>query len=63
MRLAAAPVDGQANEGLVRFLAALFDVPRSAVQITHGAAAREKRLLIQGLDAEAVLRRLGPPTD
>ncbi|HEX2864908.1 MAG TPA: DUF167 domain-containing protein [Deinococcales bacterium] len=42
VRLAAKPVDGAANEELVRFLAATLGVPRSAVVIASGHAARRK---------------------
>jgi uncharacterized protein (TIGR00251 family) len=40
--VAAPPVDGAANEELVRVLAEHFDVPKRALTITHGTAGRSK---------------------
>ncbi len=47
-RLAAAPVDGAANAGLVALVARTFGVPRRAVTIVAGDTARLKRLHIVG---------------
>jgi uncharacterized protein (TIGR00251 family) len=58
IKLAAPPVDGAANEELVRFLAERLGVPRGAVQIVAGLTARRKVLQIDGVDspsAEALL--------
>lgn len=58
VRLAAPPVDGQANVALVEFLAGVLGVPRRAVSILHGDKARQKRVLITGLPAADVASRL-----
>ena len=63
IRLAAPPVDGAANEELVRFLADRLGVSRRAVTIVRGAAARRKAITIEGLSAESVVRALLRPTD
>ncbi|SFN99986.1 DUF167 family protein [Sphingomonas sp. OK281] len=47
-RLAAAPVDGAANAGLVALVAKTFGVPKRAVSIISGDTARLKRLHIAG---------------
>jgi len=47
-RLAAAPVDGAANAGLVALVAKTFCVPKRAVTIISGDSARLKRLHIVG---------------
>jgi len=47
-RLAAAPVDGAANAGLVALVAKTFRVPKRAVTIIAGDTARLKRLHIAG---------------
>jgi uncharacterized protein len=53
VRLAAAPVDGAANDALIAFLADLLHCPRRAIAIVSGVRARDKRLHIDGLsDAE-----------
>lgn len=36
------PVDGRANEAVIRVLAEYFKVPRSQVRIVAGATSREK---------------------
>lgn len=56
--LAAAPVDGEANQELVRTLADHFGVPRRQVELTAGQAGRTKRVRIAGLDEAAVLARI-----
>jgi uncharacterized protein (TIGR00251 family) len=63
IKLQAQPVDGKANDALVRYLAERLDVPRKAVTLTHGAASRQKTLAISGLESEAVKRLLLPPGD
>lgn len=59
IRIAAPPVDGAANEALVRFLAERLEVPRSAVSLEAGAAGRSKVVAVAGLAIEAAARRLG----
>ena len=58
VRIAAAPVDGAANEALVAVLAASFDLPRRAVFITSGARARTKRLRFEGVTSGTLDARL-----
>ena len=59
IRLAASPVDGAANEALVRFLAERLKVPRSSVALMAGAGARAKVLAVTGIGLEQAVRRLG----
>ncbi|MDL2284198.1 DUF167 domain-containing protein [Oxalobacter sp. OttesenSCG-928-P03] len=47
IRLQAPPVDGKANEALIRFIADQLDLPKSSVQITHGFTSRRKLLDIR----------------
>jgi len=56
--LAAPPVDGAANEELVRFLARTLGIPKGAVRLVRGETARHKQLEIAGLDLEEVHARL-----
>lgn len=60
LRLQAPPVDGKANDALVRYLAARLNVPRSAIAISHGHTARRKQIEIRssGLSAAEAERRL-----
>ncbi|HEX7694014.1 MAG TPA: DUF167 domain-containing protein [Sphingomonas sp.] len=54
-RLNAPPVDGAANEALVKVVAEHFGVAKRAVRLIAGERARIKRLAIEG-DAEALAK-------
>jgi uncharacterized protein (TIGR00251 family) len=47
IKITAAPVDGRANDHLIRYLARLFDVPRSRVDLLAGHGSRCKRVRIR----------------
>ena len=59
VRLAAPPVDGAANEELIRFLAERLGVPRRALRLVAGQAARRKIVDVEGLTDDEAARRLG----
>jgi hypothetical protein len=62
IRLAAPPVDGAANDELVRFLAEQLGVPRRAVRLVAGAGARRKVVVVDGVAADDAIRvLLAPP--
>ena len=54
VRLAAPPVDGAANEELVRLLARRLGVARRDVSIVGGATSRSKLVDVRGVSVEAV---------
>lgn len=56
LRLAAPPVDGEANRVLVRFLADRFAVPQRDVEILRGAAGRRKTVQVRGAGPGAAAR-------
>lgn len=58
VRVAAPPVDGRANEALMRLLASRLGVPHSAVEVVGGHTARQKVVAIDGLNAPEVHARL-----
>ena len=58
VRLAAAPVDGAANDELIEVLASALSVPKRRVSVISGARARDKRVLVEGVSLEAVRARL-----
>ena len=63
VRRKAAPVDGQANEALCRFIAKQGGVPYSAVEIVRGNTARVKVVRIDGLsESEARTRLIRGPS-
>ncbi len=49
VRLAAPPVEGAANEELIRMLARSFGLPRAAVEIVTGHSSRVKQVRVDGL--------------
>ncbi len=58
--LQAPPVEGRANEALVRFLAATLGVPPRQVVLVGGERSRDKRVELHGVEAAAAMRALAP---
>ena len=60
IRLQAQPIEGKANEALVRFLADMLSVPKSAVKITHGHTNKRKvvEVAVSTLTVERVRKSL-----
>jgi hypothetical protein len=58
IRIAAPPVDGEANRALESFLAVVLEVPRGAVTVVSGHSSRSKRVRVTGLDAAQAETRL-----
>ncbi len=58
VRVRARPIDGEANEGLVKLVAKALGVPKSAVAIQRGGQSRTKILEIAGLFGDEARRRL-----
>ena len=58
VKLAAAPVDGAANDALITLLAQAFDLPKRAIHIVSGERSRNKRVEVVGLTSDEVARRL-----
>jgi uncharacterized protein (TIGR00251 family) len=58
VRLTAPPVDGAANEALVKFLADTLSVAKSQIEIVSGHTSRDKVLRISGVSDEDVMRLL-----
>ncbi len=58
IKLQAPPVDGKANDMLIRYIADRLDVPKSAVSITHGLTSKKKLIEIRTsqLTVEAATR-------
>ena len=54
VRLAAPPVDGAANEELVRFLAKEFGVPQRAIEIVAGLSSRRKTIRLTDVTQEKI---------
>ena len=59
VRIKSPPVDGSANDELVRFLAECLDVPRARVELVAGHRGRQKTVRVLGVTVPEVERRLG----
>ncbi|MBI4278390.1 MAG: DUF167 domain-containing protein [Armatimonadetes bacterium] len=60
LRVRAAALEGRANDAVVDLLATTLDVRRSSVRLLQGHRSREKTVLILGMDADTLRRRLPP---
>ena len=58
VRLAAAPVDGAANDELIALIAKTLRIPKRDVTIVSGERSRSKRIRIAGIDREQALAAL-----
>lgn len=59
LRLAARPVDGEANRALVRFLADVLAVTQRDVEILRGTSGRSKTVQVRGAGPGAAARLAG----
>jgi len=57
VRVAAAPVDGEANAALIRLLATELHVARGDVRIVLGASGRDKLVEVDRVDPSVVRAR------
>ncbi|HEX8422138.1 MAG TPA: DUF167 domain-containing protein [Pyrinomonadaceae bacterium] len=54
VRVAAPPVEGAANEELVRTLSLALNVPTRAIEIRSGHASKTKQVRVEGLERRAL---------
>lgn len=59
VRLTAPPVEGAANQALVKLLAKQLKVAKGKVRVVSGQRSRNKRVEISGLDPDQARKRLG----
>ena len=58
IRLAAAPVDGSANQELLRYLAEILEIRENQLEIISGMTGRDKLITILGLASTEVEERI-----
>jgi uncharacterized protein (TIGR00251 family) len=58
IKVTAPPVEGAANEALIRFLAEKLGCPRSAVRIVRGQSSRHKTVAVAGVSAAEAMAKL-----
>jgi len=59
----APPIEGRANEALIEFLADIFRLPKSAIELLSGRSSRNKLFLLKGAtvaDAKAAIQAATP---
>ncbi|GAB4227904.1 MAG: DUF167 family protein [Deltaproteobacteria bacterium] len=59
IRIHAPPVEGMANEALVRFLSKALGVPKRRISLLSGEKGRNKIVRVDGITREAFLSALG----
>lgn len=63
IRLAAPPVDGAANDALLRWLARALKLPARDVVLTAGDSSCRKVVVVEGVTVAAVVESLGAPIE
>jgi len=58
VRLAAQPVDDEANTALLEFLADILGVPKSRLDIVAGETGRDKLISVLDMDVETAHQRI-----
>ena len=58
IRLTAPPVEGKANEALIKFLSGILKINEANIEIKSGATSRTKMISILGVGEEELQNRL-----
>ncbi len=61
IQVAAPPVEGKANEALVRFLADTLGIARAQVDIVGGTSSKRKTVRLADVAPHLVMLKLSPP--
>jgi uncharacterized protein (TIGR00251 family) len=63
VRLAAAPVEGAANDALIAFLAEALGLPRRNITLAAGASSRNKHVKVAGISVAEAARAFSLATE
>jgi uncharacterized protein (TIGR00251 family) len=58
IHLTAPPVDGKANEALLKFLAKILDVPQQHLEVVAGTTSRDKLISVIDMDAATLNKKI-----
>ncbi len=58
IKLTAPPVEGEANQALINFLARWLDLPKRNISLLKGESSRHKLVSITGLNAAELIEKL-----
>jgi uncharacterized protein len=59
--LNASPVDGKANSELIGLFSKKLRIPKSDITIVSGEKGKKKRIEIEGLSEDSILKKLSTP--
>ncbi|MBI4181216.1 MAG: DUF167 domain-containing protein [Chloroflexi bacterium] len=59
LTIAAPPVKGKANQGLIKFLSDILGVAKSNLAIEKGMASKRKTIAVNGLTRSQAMKQLG----
>lgn len=58
LKIHAPPVDGKANEEIIRFFSDVFSLPKSRIRISHGESSKRKTVVVAGVSLELAQKLL-----
>jgi len=58
LKVTAAPVDGKANEVIIKYLSDILSAPKSKISILRGKTCRQKTIEISDMDKESFLKKI-----
>ncbi|HTX93092.1 MAG TPA: DUF167 domain-containing protein [Anaerolineales bacterium] len=58
VHLTAPPVEGKANEALLKFMAQVLGVPASRMEVVAGASGRDKLISVTDMDAATLHKKV-----
>ena len=58
IHVTAPPVDGKANEALLKFLGQVLDVATTQIEVVAGATGRDKLISVMDMDAATVHKKI-----
>ncbi|MBC8206931.1 MAG: YggU family protein [Kiritimatiellales bacterium] len=59
IRLTTPPVDGKANQALIKFLSKTLNISKAQIELAQGETSRHKTVRISGLTKQQLIERIG----
>lgn len=60
VKITSPPVDGQANEAVIKFFSKLLRIPKGQIELIRGETSRHKVIKIHGLSTEDLQKIVNP---
>ena len=58
IRLTTPPIDGKANQALIRFLSKTLNISKSHIRVLHGETSRNKVVQITDLSKDVLIKKI-----